>query len=70
MTEFPVVDPTKCTGCGDCVSVCPTKCLGLAGRLAWLPRPGDCVSCDACAMICPTDAIVLREPFQDLLQPR
>ncbi|QEL19754.1 ATP-binding protein [Limnoglobus roseus] len=69
MRELPVVDVTKCTGCGDCVAVCPTLCLETCGRLPWLPRPGDCASCAACVLICPVDAIALRHPFEDLLQP-
>lgn len=69
MKELPVVDPATCIGCGDCVRCCPTRCLEMAGRRPWLPRPGDCVSCDACALVCPVDAIVLRDTFQDLLEP-
>lgn len=59
--ELPVVDTARCTGCGDCVAVCPTQCLALAGRLPWLPRPLDCVSCAACELVCPTAAIRLAE---------
>ena len=58
--ELPVLDPVRCTGCGDCVAVCPTDCLAMAGPRPWLPRPRDCVSCSACDLVCPTDAIRLR----------
>lgn len=55
--ELPVVDTVRCTGCGDCVAVCPAECLALAGRLPWLPRPLDCLSCTVCELVCPTQAI-------------
>jgi len=61
MPELPVLDPTRCTGCGDCVAVCPTDCLEMIGPLPWLPRPGDCVSCDLCVSVCPADALRLAE---------
>ena len=57
--ELPVLDETRCIGCGDCVAVCPTACLELRGKLPWLPRPMDCISCGACVAVCPTDAIRL-----------
>ena len=59
LAELPVVSAARCTGCGDCVAVCPTQCLAMAGRLPWLPRPLDCVECAACATVCPADAITL-----------
>lgn len=55
--ELPMLDETKCTGCGWCVDVCPTECLAMRGRLPWLPRPLDCVSCTLCALVCPAEAI-------------
>jgi MinD superfamily P-loop ATPase len=57
--ELPLLDETRCTGCGECVLVCPTACLELAGALVWLPRPLDCISCAICALICPVDALQL-----------
>jgi NAD-dependent dihydropyrimidine dehydrogenase PreA subunit len=62
MRELPVLDETRCTGCGDCVAVCPTICLAIAGAIPWLIRPADCVSCSACVAVCPTDAVRLERP--------
>ena len=55
--KLPVLDETLCTGCGDCVAVCPAACLEMAGSLPWLPRPADCMACALCEMVCPADAI-------------
>jgi NAD-dependent dihydropyrimidine dehydrogenase PreA subunit len=57
MSEYPVVDERRCTGCGDCVPACPVACLEMNGSLPWLPRPTDCVSCTLCALVCPVEAI-------------
>lgn len=62
MNELPVLDEARCTGCGDCVVVCPVDCLALAGALPWLPRPNQCVSCSLCAVICPVDALRMAAP--------
>jgi formate hydrogenlyase subunit 6/NADH:ubiquinone oxidoreductase subunit I len=59
--ELPLLDETRCTGCGDCVAVCPVSCLDMRGALPWMPRPADCISCTLCAIICPADAIVMAE---------
>lgn len=59
MIELPRVDEATCTGCGDCVLVCPTDCLALAGPVPWLPRPADCISCTLCVLVCPVEAITM-----------
>jgi formate hydrogenlyase subunit 6/NADH:ubiquinone oxidoreductase subunit I len=59
--ELPVLDETRCTGCGDCVAVCPADCLAQGRHVPYLPRPLDCVSCALCAAICPADAIVMND---------
>jgi len=57
--ERPRLDETLCIGCGDCVAVCPTGCLEMAGPVPWMPRPGDCISCGLCVGVCPTGALSL-----------
>jgi Fe-S-cluster-containing hydrogenase component 2 len=59
LADLPLLDQTRCTGCGDCVKVCPTDCLEMNGPLPWLPRPLDCVSCALCCVVCPVDALRL-----------
>jgi formate hydrogenlyase subunit 6/NADH:ubiquinone oxidoreductase subunit I len=61
-TELPVLDESRCTSCGACVTVCPTECLEMSGPLPWLPRPGDCIHCNLCALVCPTEAVRLLPP--------
>ncbi len=58
--EMPLLDETRCTGCGRCVALCPTDCLEMRGPLPWLPRPADCISCSACVLVCPTDALAMQ----------
>jgi len=60
--ELPLLDETRCTGCGDCVEVCPARCLEMDGPLPWLPRPLDCISCSLCVVVCPADALCLAPP--------
>ena len=55
--EDPVlIDPSACTACGDCVSLCPTDALSLQdGALSLLPSA--CVRCHLCGEFCETGAI-------------
>ncbi len=64
---LPVLDRRLCTGCGDCIRICPTGCLESAGAGPWLPRPLDCLSCRLCEGFCPTGAI--RLPVTPPLSP-
>jgi len=59
----PVVDTTRCIGCGSCVKACPEQpehhVLGLIGNKAQLISPSDCIGHGACRSACPADAISL-----------
>ena len=63
--EIPALDETRCTGCGDCVTVCPADCLAMTGATPWLPRPRDCVSCAVCVLVCPVEAIAMEPLHKD-----
>ncbi|MBS0365032.1 MAG: NAD(P)-binding domain-containing protein [Proteobacteria bacterium] len=59
----PVIDPTRCIGCGSCLKACPEQAhhpvLGLIGGRAVLTSPGDCIGHGACKAACPVNAITL-----------
>ena len=48
-----------CTGCGDCVSACPTHVLDLAPDAGppVIARLDQCQTCFMCELYCPADAI-------------
>jgi thioredoxin reductase (NADPH) len=56
----PIIDPSKCLGCGSCVPACPEgEVLGLIDDKAVLVRPSNCIGHGACMEACPQDAITL-----------
>ena len=52
------VDAEKCTGCGNCVDVCPVEAIRVENELA-LVDADVCTECGLCVDDCPIDAIVL-----------
>ncbi len=56
---LPIIDQIKCTGCGACITACPTATLALSGSVAVVAKPQACTYCGICEMICPTEAISL-----------
>jgi putative YpdA family bacillithiol system oxidoreductase len=67
MTEpaslHPLINDSKCLGCGACVKACPETShhdvLGLINGKAALIGPTDCIGHGACKTACPFDAITL-----------
>lgn len=53
-----LVDPARCTACGDCANVCPRDVFDLAsdGRPV-IARQSDCQTCYLCELYCPADAL-------------
>jgi len=56
----PVIDPSRCAGCGACVRACPEgDVLALVGGQAVAVQPARCVGHGMCERSCPTEAITL-----------
>ncbi|MEM0049235.1 MAG: 4Fe-4S binding protein [Candidatus Bathyarchaeia archaeon] len=66
MSGSPKFIPKKCTGCGACVNICPTKAIEFIDDCAkkireikiWL---GACIFCGNCNHFCPEKAIELKD---------
>ncbi len=65
-TNFlPEIDVDKCTGCGQCVSVCPVEALSLVSandphkknRKVAVLHEDICLGCGVCVRSCPTNAL-------------
>ncbi len=59
----PLVDHSRCVGCGSCVAACPEQpehhVLGLIDGKAHLVHATDCIGHGACKSACPMGAITL-----------
>jgi heterodisulfide reductase subunit A len=57
------IDASLCTGCGNCVQVCPVKAIRLEKREGVLSLSEvdglRCIGCGNCAVACPVKAIAL-----------
>ncbi|MCS7118784.1 MAG: ferredoxin family protein [Archaeoglobaceae archaeon] len=54
------VDQDKCSGCGECISVCPASVFELNNEgKSVVARPEDCQECCACVEVCPESAITV-----------
>jgi len=52
------VDMEKCSGCGECISVCPGSVFEFNDEGKSNPvRPEDCQECCSCVEVCPESAI-------------
>ena len=52
------IDPSLCTGCEDCVDVCPAECIeGKAGFIHMIDS-FDCTKCGKCIAECEEEAII------------
>lgn len=58
---MPKIDEAKCTGCGECLDVCPTDVFEARENEIFVADPGDCVGCESCVGACPEEAVTLEE---------
>jgi len=66
----PVIDESKCTGCGKCVNIC-SEDVFFGSKKKEIPvvtYPEECWHCNACVFECPVEgAIRLRIPLPLLI---
>lgn len=54
---YPVMNRSICTGCGDCLPVCPTQCLVLVQNIPVLTTAQACIQCTVCQIVCLPNAV-------------
>lgn len=65
---LPTIRVERCTGCGLCVTHCPTDAVEMVGGRPVITRPQDCAYCGICEELCPTGAIELTYEIVSLTQ--
>ncbi len=53
-----VVDKDTCTGCENCVDICPVDAIEMQDGKAVVSD--DCIDCGQCVDECPVDAIEMQ----------
>ena len=57
------IDDRKCSGCGDCIDVCPvspcvyTKVIIKNRIKVIIKHPDKCIECGSCINVCPEEAL-------------
>jgi len=60
--EFIKIDPEICTGCGDCVRVCPGGVIKIVDGKAKAEKYENCCECASCWFVCTIGAIKFTWP--------
>ena len=55
------VDTEKCTGCGECVDICPVDVYELQNEKSVPVHAEDCEGCESCIEVCEQGAITVTE---------
>jgi len=54
--EYPIINSEICTGCGNCVEICPIEAIELINDIATINET-KCSNCRLCVSECPLEAI-------------
>ncbi len=55
------VDTEKCTGCGECVDVCPVEVYEIQDSKSVAINEEECLGCESCVEVCEASAIAVEE---------
>ncbi|AEB10548.1 ferredoxin [Desulfobacca acetoxidans] len=55
------VDHDKCTGCEECVNVCPAGVLEMQDGKSTPVNIDECLGCESCVEVCEAGAITVTE---------
>ena len=55
------VDKEVCTGCGECVEVCPVEVFELNDDKSEPVHADECLGCESCIEVCEAGAITVEE---------
>ena len=55
------VDEEKCTGCEECVSICPVDVFEIKDEKSVPVNAEECIGCESCVEVCEQDAITVTE---------
>ncbi len=55
------IDKEKCTGCSECVDICPAEVIELVDGKAEATNIDECLGCESCVETCPESSITLTE---------
>jgi NAD-dependent dihydropyrimidine dehydrogenase PreA subunit len=60
---IPLIDPTRCSGCGRCIAACPLPLIAFETKswrkTAVLQDADHCTGCGKCEARCPVGAIAM-----------
>jgi NADH-quinone oxidoreductase chain I len=68
LAKQPGTGKMKCTGCGLCATVCPSKCISVVRKEGKIEKYEieflRCIYCGFCMEVCPYGAVVLTENYE------
>jgi uncharacterized protein (DUF362 family)/NAD-dependent dihydropyrimidine dehydrogenase PreA subunit len=56
----PTIEPKLCTGCGDCLNICPVHAIQRDAKGLFAIAPHKCANCQLCVPVCEPNAVVLQ----------
>jgi uncharacterized protein (DUF362 family)/Pyruvate/2-oxoacid:ferredoxin oxidoreductase delta subunit len=62
LTARPVMVPSKCTRCLDCMRICAANAISIGPRVP-LVDERKCIRCYCCQEVCPSHAVELKKGF-------